>query len=106
MSVMIQAPRIGPFLLQGLLGDGARSHVWRARDLRDGSERALKLVPLHDTAGCARLRNELALAGPIDHPRVLHIVGVGEDVGQGVAWLATECLTGQCAPRSLAVFRQ
>lgn len=103
---MHESMHVGPFTLQALLGDSARSRVWRAHDRRDGSVRALKLAPLDDAPACARLRNEWALAPALSHPHLLGIVAAGEDAAAGAAWLAMECLHGARAALTPSTFRQ
>jgi serine/threonine-protein kinase len=91
-------------MLLGLLGEGARSRVWHARDSRRGDDVALKLVPLADAPACARLRNEAALAAAVSHPRLVRVLAAGEDRAAGVAWLSMELLPGTRAALSTARF--
>ncbi len=67
----------GRFELHDLLGEGGMAHVWRARDLLEETERAVKVLKPHlaaDPTIQERFRREGRAFGQISHPNVLHDV--------------------------------
>lgn len=70
----------GPFLLQGIIGEGGQAIVYRARDTRLGREVALKVLEVvgpeaHDAM--QRLQREAALASQLDHPAICTVLESG-----------------------------
>ncbi|HTV52904.1 MAG TPA: protein kinase, partial [Steroidobacteraceae bacterium] len=66
----------GRYTLLGKLGTGGQAEVWRARDLLQGGELALKiLLPAvaTDAAAWAALEREHAIASRLDHPLILKV---------------------------------
>jgi hypothetical protein len=82
------ADRLGPYLLEGILGQGGMGTVYRAVDERLGRRVALKVIRL-DGAGASHvsadaLRREAALAARIVHPHLITIFAFEELDGNGV----------------------
>jgi WD40 repeat protein/serine/threonine protein kinase len=66
--------RLGSYVLLDFLGEGATGRVYRARDERDGSIVALKVIRKELLAApevVARFHREAQLAGRIDHPNLV-----------------------------------
>lgn len=96
--------RLGPYVIQGPLGDTARSHAWLARHEGSGAACALKVAPRADAPACARLRNEAAIGRLLDHPHVLKVFDAGAE--GDVEWLALEVAAPHPDAWPLAGFRQ
>jgi serine/threonine protein kinase len=95
---MTAPARIGPYILIDVLGQGARSHVWRARDGRSGALVALKLARIGDRAACIRLRRESEVAAVLGrHPNIVRVDDYLEH--DGVACLGMELLEAAGAVR-------
>jgi len=89
--------RVGPWVLQDLLGSGGMATVWRASrtDALPARDVALKL-PLQHRAGSQlveRFAREREILARLAHPHIvpLFAAGVAED---GTPWLAMECVQG------------
>jgi len=91
----VQAPeRIPPYRLEGLLGSGATSRVYRAVHEETGEVIALKVL---DTTGDdARVRayfaREVELLRDLDHPGIVGFRATGQH--DGGPWLAMELIGG------------
>ena len=90
--------RVGPWVLQDLLGSGGMATVWRASraDALPARDVALKL-PLQHRAGSQlveRFAREREILARLAHPHIapLFAAGVAEN---GTPWLAMECVQGQ-----------
>jgi serine/threonine-protein kinase len=74
--------RLGRYELEEQLGQGGMAVVWRARDTHVGRQVAVKVpaaILLHDPAARARFQREIALAGQLQHPRIVPIYDVNID---------------------------
>lgn len=82
------------FRVQGLLGRGGTSEVYRAYDLQRGEPVAVKRLMLGqgDPKVLARLRHEQLVAGDLAHPNILKIYDFMVD--EGAALLTMELLEG------------
>jgi tRNA A-37 threonylcarbamoyl transferase component Bud32 len=92
-------PRFGSFEVQGPLGKGVMSMVYRAVDTALGREVALKTVPLaeeYEGPALDKARElffgELRRAGVLSHPGIATIYDTGE--ANGVCYIATELARG------------
>ncbi len=89
--------RVGPWLLQDLLGSGGMATVWRASraDALPARDVALKLPLLHRAGSqlVERFAREREILARLAHPHIapLFAAGVAED---GTPWLAMECVQG------------
>lgn len=95
VPVMRSGSRLGPYVLQSLLGQGGMGSVWSA--IRDDSDEkvALKLVRA-DMAGpelIARFGREAKLLMRFQHPSVARTLDAGVD--QGIPYIAMELLVGR-----------
>jgi serine/threonine-protein kinase len=70
----------GQFLIHEELGRGGMAVVYRATDLRDDSPVAIKLMfpSVATQLGVNRFLREVALAGSLEHPNILTVLGTGE----------------------------
>lgn len=90
--------RLGPYQLNGVLGEGGSGRVFRARkwDEREGgTDVALKVLEKSIPAykeHLLLLRNEALSARLAEHPRVVRVMGL-EESGEG-AWLEMELMDG------------
>jgi serine/threonine protein kinase len=83
------------YALDGEIGRGGMSVVYRARDLRLNRDVAIKVLPpdlAHDPAIRARFTREAQTAAQLSHPHIVPIYDVGER--DGIAWLVMSMLTG------------
>lgn len=90
------ARRVGAFRLLERLGEGGMGEVYRAVNVHDGREAALKLV--HRDLSSApearrRLDREGELVSQLRHPRIVRLLERGEHDGR--LYLAMEYLRGQ-----------
>ncbi len=81
--------------VQALLGSGGMGQVYRVKDLREGVERALKVLhpsdePDADNSG--RFRREAQILSKIQHPAVPRILDSGLDEGR--LFIVTELVDG------------
>lgn len=89
--------RVGPWVLQDLLGRGGMATVWRASraDALPARDVALKLPLLHRAGSqlAERFGREREILARLAHPHIapLFAAGVAED---GTPWLAMECVQG------------
>ncbi|NLY94179.1 MAG: serine/threonine protein kinase [Myxococcales bacterium] len=87
----------GRFRVEGTLGEGGMAHVYAARDERDGTEVALKLLKPGALASAeivSRFEREAEALSRLDHPAVVKLVARGfTDSGQ--LYLAMERLVGE-----------
>jgi hypothetical protein len=68
--------RLGKYVLDKRLGEGAYAQVWRARDTVEGHVVALKLVLPEgiEDMGAERVVREAQVAAALDHPNVLPVL--------------------------------
>jgi hypothetical protein len=84
---------LGPFRLDGLLGEGAVGRVFRARHQASGELVALKVVWPHQRHLRSLVLREVDAVARLDHPGVVWVHDFGEDRDEG-PWVALELLTG------------
>ncbi|HLV97612.1 MAG TPA: serine/threonine-protein kinase [Ktedonobacterales bacterium] len=87
--------RIGPYVLQGLLGTGGMGAVYRARDMRLGRAVAIKVIDVSVGNGprfAARFQREARALAQLDHPNILPLWDVGQ-VGH-LLYLVTPVVEG------------
>ncbi len=88
--------QLGPYRIEGILGQGGMGAVYRAFDSRLGRKVAIKILPPALAADPERLRRfeqEAWAAGTLDHPNVLTIYDVGTH--DGMSYLVSELLDGE-----------
>ncbi len=87
--------RIGPYVLQGLLGSGGMGAVYRGQDLRLGRAVAIKVIDVSKGNGqrfAARFQREARVLANLDHRNILPLWDVGQ-VGQ-LLFLVTPVVEG------------
>jgi len=88
--------QLGPYKIEGILGQGGMGAVYRAFDFRLGRKVAIKILPPAVAADPERLRRfeqEAWAAGTLDHPNVLTIYDVGTQ--DDMSYLVSELLEGE-----------
>jgi serine/threonine protein kinase/WD40 repeat protein len=88
--------QLGPYRIEGILGEGGMGAVYRAFDSRLSRKVAIKILPLALAADPERLRRfeqEARAAGTLNHPNVLTIYDVGTH--DGMSYLVSELLDGE-----------
>jgi len=88
--------QLGPYRIEGILGQGGMGAVYRAFDSRLGRKVAIKILPPAVAADPERLRRfeqEAWAAGTLDHPNVLTIYDVGTH--EDTSYLVSELLDGE-----------
>ena len=97
--------RVGPWLLEAVLGEGGLGQIYRARGA-DGAVVALKVLRPEadqvDPATRARFQNEGQVLLGLRHPNLIAVLDRGRDDERGVGWLAMELVAGQDLDQLLA----
>ncbi len=93
-------PTCGPYQLLEQLGEGGAGVVYRARDLRDGQEVALKLLLRPTAKRMGRFQLEAATLVKLRHPNVVPVRDFGT-APDGRPYLALELIRGQTLQRRL-----
>lgn len=86
---------LGGYRIEGLIGRGASSSVYRAHDPRTGQAVALKVLrgmPA-EAAGLAAFDRETRSVARLNHPGIADLLAAGRE--PGVAWLAMTLAPGQ-----------
>ncbi|MFE4258808.1 serine/threonine-protein kinase [Streptomyces sp. NPDC056883] len=92
----LKGRKVAGYRLEGEIGRGATSVVYRAEDLRLGRTVALELMSpelLRDDAFRRRFVHESRIAASIDHPHILPILEAGET--DDVLYIAMRYVAGQ-----------
>ena len=80
------------------IGEGGQGRVWKVKDLlADGTDRALKLIPLDhvDSEAFDRARREARALVRNPHPSLVACYGFFEDMESGVAGIVLEFVSGE-----------
>ena len=88
--------RLGPYDIDGLLGEGGMGVVYKARDRRLKRDVAIKVLPPEFAADAGRLRRfeqEAQAASALNHPNIATIYGL--DVQDGTTFIAMEYVPGR-----------
>jgi serine/threonine-protein kinase len=83
-QLMMEGRRLGAYQVQGLLGAGGMSEVYRARDTELNRDVALKLLPdavASDSDRLVRLTREAQTLASLNHPHIAAIYGIEESGG-------------------------
>ena len=87
--------RLGPYIIDRLIGSGGMGEVYKARDSALNRSVAIKVLPepfVDDPERQARLRREAQLLAALNHPNIAHIYGLDESTG--AAALVMELVDG------------
>ncbi|MFO0831217.1 MAG: protein kinase [Phycisphaerales bacterium] len=96
---------IGPYRVEGRIGEGGMGVVYRARDERLGRSVALKVLPqavATDPARRARLEREARALAALNHPNIGAIYGLEDDPGASGPVLVLELVRGETLASRLA----
>lgn len=94
--------RIGPFIVEDLLGSGGSSSVYRARRADDFEQVvALKLLRGHDHASLRRFERERGILASLNHPHIARLFDAGS-TADGTPYLVLEFVEGRTWDRWLA----
>lgn len=88
--------QLGPYQIQGILGEGGMGAVYRAFDSRLSRDVAVKILPpavAGDPERLRRFEQEARAAGTLNHPNILTIYDVGTH--DGTSYLVSELLEGE-----------
>src|SRR6266849_5523582 len=86
-------PRIGPFLIEGVIAHGGMGVVYRANHEGTQTPAAVKTVRLRNESCLRSIRREVHTLAELRHPGVVRIVAQGID--RGLPWYAMELLEGE-----------
>jgi serine/threonine protein kinase len=92
--------RLGPYLIEGELGEGATATVYRARDSRHERTVAIKVLraDLSGVLSRERFAREIAIVARLSHPRILPLYESGSlrrDDGTPVVYYTMPCMSGR-----------
>jgi serine/threonine-protein kinase len=88
--------RLGPYVIEALLGAGGMGEVYRARDTRLGRDVALKVLPdavAFDHGRIARFEREAQALAALNHPHIGTLFGIDQDAGRH--FLVMELVDGE-----------
>src|SRR4051812_49598771 len=88
--------RLGPYVVEDLIGAGGMGEVYRARDERLNRVVALKVLPPSVVASAERRRRfiqEAQLASALQHPNIVTIFDIGSS--EAGDYLAMELVRGR-----------
>ena len=88
--------KLGPYVVQSLIGAGGMGEVYRARDASLKRDVAIKVLPASLSRDPDRLRRfqlEAEAAAALNHPNILSIFHIGQQ--DGSPYIVTELLEGE-----------
>lgn len=94
-TTLSEGSALGPYRIESFLGAGGMATVFRARDMRNGNEYALKVLASNlgrNEKIVRRFRQEAAIQNHISHPGIVHAFDFIED-GNNIA-LVMELVRG------------
>ena len=77
----VTGDEIGPYLIVGLIDDGVMASVFRVRDTRDRTTKALKLLHLEDDEARERMLREARAMSELRHPNLVPVLDILEHDG-------------------------
>jgi serine/threonine-protein kinase len=97
--------RLGPYVIDGLIGKGGMGEVYKARDSALNRSVAIKVLPaaVDDPGRQSRFRREAQLLAALNHPNIAHIHGLEESTG--IAALVMELVDGPTLAEKLEGLR-
>ena len=93
---LIPGTKLGPYVIESLLGAGGMGEVYRARDVRLQRTVAIKVLPAHlssDPELHARFEQEAKSISGLQHPNICVIHDIGSQ--DGVDFMVMEYVAGQ-----------
>jgi serine/threonine-protein kinase len=102
IATLPHGTRLGPYVVDTVLGAGGMGVVYAARDERLNRAVALKVIrtAAADERARERLRREARAAASLNHPNVCQLYDIGEENGE--LFLAMELLVGESLATKLA----
>jgi hypothetical protein len=97
-TVLRSGTKLGPYVVQSLIGAGGMGEVYRARDASLKRDVAIKVLPASFSRDHDRLRRfqlEAEAAAALNHPNILSIHAIGQQ--DGSSYIVTELLEGETA---------
>ncbi|HKU40105.1 MAG TPA: AAA family ATPase [Polyangiales bacterium] len=85
--------RIGPYILDSMLGDGGMGLVYSGTHEVSGARAAIKTVRVWDAARISQIRREIQALARLRHPGLVRVLAHGVDEGR--PWYAMELLEGR-----------
>ena len=95
-AVLPPGTKLGPYVVQSLIGAGGMGEVYRARDASLKRDVAIKVLPASLSRDPDRLRRfqlEAEAAAALNHPNILSIYAIGQQ--DGSPYIVTELLEGE-----------
>ena len=95
-AVLPSGAKLGPYVVQSLVGAGGMGEVYRARDASLKRDVAIKVLPAsfsRDPDRQRRFQLEAEAAAALNHPNILSIYAVGQQ--DGSPYIVTELLEGE-----------
>src|SRR5690606_31011361 len=95
VTELLPGTRLGPYVIEQLLGRGGMGAVYAGRDLTLDRPVAVKVLAAHlaaDPQYVERFVREARTAARLNHPNVVQVYGAGEE--QGLAYIALERIDG------------
>jgi serine/threonine protein kinase len=95
-TVLQPGTKLGPYVVQSLVGAGGMGEVYRARDAELKRDVAIKVLPASLSRDPDRLRRfqlEAQSAAALNHPNILSIFAIGQQ--DGSPYIVTELLEGE-----------
>lgn len=96
MAIDLTGRTLGPFFIEGHLGQGAMGTVYRARHVKTGKAAAIKVMLEQITQSpnlAARFEREISILSQFRHPHIVRIYG--SSVQDGIRYYAMEMIVGQ-----------
>ncbi len=94
---MVEKTRIGPFQITGRLGRNRRLRVFRARQVEQGREVALKFIRLSpdvdQSVALHKIQREVDVLKQLQHPHIVRVFGAGVDGDE--IFFACELIEGE-----------
>ncbi len=87
----------GPYKIEGVIGEGGSSRVYRARHTGLARTVALKVIPLESDARVRQFETEGPALAKLDHPGIVRVfdAGVQSINAQPCGYIATELIEGE-----------
>src|SRR5437763_11818763 len=90
-------PRIGPFMIEGVIGEGGMGVVYRAQHEQTRALAAVKTVRVRSESCLTSIRRAVHALAALRHPGVVRILS--QRVDRNPAWYALELLARETLGR-------
>ena len=102
-NALQRGARLGPYVIERLIGSGGMGEVYRARDPRLRRDVAIKVLPVAfstDVDRLQRFEQEARAAAALNHPNILTVFDIGSEAG--APFIVSELLEGATLRERLA----